>query len=154
MSSKLKILIVDDEPDALELASFNLKAAGYEVITAADGEEALKRAREHQPALVILDLMLPEVDGLEVCKRLRARWDLPVLMLTARGDATDRIVGLELGADDYLAKPFNPVVLGARVRACLARKRARDFDLEYLRSVARVTAAALAVESGQFTVEG
>src|SRR5277367_4914159 len=117
-----KILVVDDEPDALELIKFNLKAAGYEVVTAADGEEALKKARSLLPSLVILDLMLPEVDGLEVCKIIRrdARVSsTPIIMLTAKAAEIDRVLGLELGADDYLTKPFSPRELVLRVKRLL-----------------------------------
>jgi len=114
--------VVDDEPDAIELIKFNLKAAGYEVITAADGEEALKKARSMLPDLVILDLMLPEVDGLEVCKILRRDQRVsatPILMLTAKAAEIDRVLGLELGADDYVTKPFSPRELVLRVKRLL-----------------------------------
>src|ERR1700742_1023466 len=114
-----KILVVDDEPDAIELIKFNLKAAGYEVVTAADGDEALKKARSLLPDLIVLDLMLPEVDGLEVCKILRrdpATAQIPILMLTARAAEMDRVLGLELGADDYVTKPFSPRELVIRLR--------------------------------------
>ena len=117
-----KILVVDDEPDAIDLIKFNLKAAGYEVITAADGEEALKKARSMLPDLVILDLMLPEVDGLEVCKILRRDQRVsatPILMLTAKAAEIDRVLGLELGADDYVTKPFSPRELVLRVKRLL-----------------------------------
>jgi DNA-binding response OmpR family regulator len=117
-----KILVVDDEPDALELIKFNLKAAGYDVATAADGEEALKKARALLPSLIILDVMLPEVDGLEVCKILRrdARVSAtPIIMLTAKAAEIDRVLGLELGADDYLTKPFSPRELVLRVKRLL-----------------------------------
>ncbi len=122
---KLKILVVDDEPDALELISYNLKAAGFDVATAADGEEALKKARNAQPALIILDVMLPEVDGLEVCKTLRrepATASVPIIMLTAKAAEIDRVLGLELGADDYVTKPFSPRELILRVKALLRRR--------------------------------
>ncbi len=123
---KQKILVVDDEPEAVELLEFNLKLAGYDVITAADGEEACKKARAAQPALVVLDLMLPEIDGLEVCKLLRrdtttAR--IPILMLTAKAAEIDRVLGLELGADDYVTKPFSPRELVLRVKKILERGR-------------------------------
>ena len=117
-----KILVVDDEPDAIELIKFNLKSAGYEVVTAADGEEALKKARSLLPDLIILDLMLPEVDGLEVCKILRrdARVSaIPIIMLTAKAAEIDRVLGLELGADDYVTKPFSPRELVLRVKRLL-----------------------------------
>jgi two-component system phosphate regulon response regulator PhoB len=117
-----KILVVDDEPDAVELLKFNLKASGYEVATAADGDEALKKARALLPALIILDLMLPEVDGLEVCKILRRDprvSSIPIIMLTAKAAEIDRVLGLELGADDYVTKPFSPRELMLRVKRLL-----------------------------------
>jgi two-component system phosphate regulon response regulator PhoB len=123
---KTKILVVDDEPDAVDLIEFNLRAAGFEVITAADGDSALQKARTAAPGLLVLDLMLPEVDGLEVCKLLRrdpATAALPIIMLTAKADAVDRILGLELGADDYLTKPFSPRELVLRVKNLLSRRR-------------------------------
>src|SRR5438067_3125931 len=119
---KPKILIADDEPDALELVAFNLKAAGYDVVTAADGEEALKKARSAMPSLIVLDLMLPGVDGLEVCKILRrdsTTRSIPILMLTAKAAEIDRVLGLELGADDYVTKPFSPRELVLRIKRLL-----------------------------------
>jgi two-component system phosphate regulon response regulator PhoB len=121
---KTKILVVDDEPDALELVEFNLRQAGYEVSSAADGAEALKKARSTIPDLVVLDLMLPEMDGLEVCKVLRrdpATARIPIVMLTAKAGEVDRILGLELGADDYITKPFSPRELVLRVKNVLQR---------------------------------
>jgi two-component system alkaline phosphatase synthesis response regulator PhoP len=115
------ILVVDDEHHIVELAQMYLRQAGYRVESAADGQEALIRARHLRPALVVLDLMLPGLDGWEVCRRLRAESDVPIIMLTARSDDVDRIVGLEMGADDYVSKPFNPRELVARVRAVLRR---------------------------------
>jgi two-component system phosphate regulon response regulator PhoB len=119
-----KILVVDDEPEAVELLEFNLKQAGFDVISAEDGAEALKKARSALPSLIVLDLMLPEVDGLEVCKMLRrdqttAR--IPIIMLTAKAAEMDRIVGLELGAEDYITKPFSPRELVLRVKKVLQR---------------------------------
>jgi DNA-binding response OmpR family regulator len=117
-----KILVVDDEPDAVELIKFNLKGAGYDVMTAADGDEALKKARSLLPDLIVLDLMLPEVDGLEVCKILRRDQRVsatPILMLTAKAAEIDRVLGLELGADDYVTKPFSPRELILRVKRLL-----------------------------------
>jgi len=119
---KHKVLIVDDEPDAVELIAFNLKGAGLDVITAADGNEALKKASQHAPDLIVLDVMLPEVDGLEVCKVLRRdrkTTGIPILMLTARAAEIDRVLGLELGADDYVTKPFSPRELVLRVKRLL-----------------------------------
>ena len=115
------ILIVDDEAHIVELAELYLQNAGYNVESARDGAEAMQKIAEVGPALIVLDLMLPEVDGWEVCRRTRAQSDVPIIMLTARDDDVDKIVGLELGADDYLTKPFNPRELVARVRAVLRR---------------------------------
>ncbi len=120
-----RILVVDDEPDALELIEFNLKSAGFEVATAMDGESALKKARSLLPELIILDVMLPEIDGLEVCKLLRkdpATARMPIVMLTAKAAEIDRVLGLELGADDYVTKPFSPRELVLRVKGLLRRK--------------------------------
>ncbi|CEP68193.1 Signal transduction response regulator, receiver domain [Moorella glycerini] len=116
-----KVLIVDDEPAILELVSFNLQQAGFTTVTASDGAEALQKAAAEKPDLIILDVMLPRVDGFEVCRSLRARGNTPILMLTARREEVDRVLGLELGADDYLTKPFSPRELVARVRAILRR---------------------------------
>jgi DNA-binding response OmpR family regulator len=124
-----KVLVVDDEPEAVELVEFNLQQAGYSVITAGDGAEALKKARSAQPSLIVLDLMLPEVDGLEVCKMLRrdpATAAIPIVMLTAKAAEIDRVLGLELGADDYVTKPFSPRELVLRVKKVLHRGRAAD----------------------------
>ncbi len=121
MSSEL-ILLVDDEPSILQLAQMYLEREGFRVKTAADGDSALAAVREHRPSLMVLDVMLPKLDGFEVCKRLRATDDpVAILMLTARDDDVDKILGLELGADDYLTKPFNPRELVARVKAILRR---------------------------------
>jgi len=120
-----KILVVDDEPDALELVAFNLKQAGLEVVTADDGAAALKRAREVVPDLILLDLMLPEVDGLEVCKQLRrdpATSSIPIIMVTAKAAEIDRVLGLELGADDYVTKPFSPRELVLRIKNLIRRR--------------------------------
>jgi two-component system response regulator ResD len=118
------VLVVDDETMVSEVVGKYLRREGFEVVTAEDGEAALAAAQRYKPDLVVLDLMLPRVDGLEVCKRLRARSQVPVIMLTARGEELDRIIGLELGADDYLAKPFSPRELVARVKAVLRRAAA------------------------------
>jgi len=119
--SKETVLVVDDEPHIVELATLYLQNEGYRVISAGDGVQALEQIETARPALVVLDLMLPELDGWEVCRRVRATSSLPIIMLTARSDDVDKIVGLELGADDYLVKPFNPRELVARVKAVLRR---------------------------------
>ena len=119
-----KILIVEDEPDIRKLVNYNLSQERYKVLEAEDGEQALKIVQRDKPNLVILDLMLPGLSGMEVCKQLRERPEtakLPILMLTAKASETDRVLGLEMGADDYLAKPFSPRELVARVRALLRR---------------------------------
>ncbi|HEX2172588.1 MAG TPA: response regulator transcription factor [Dehalococcoidia bacterium] len=115
------ILVVDDEPSILDLARLYLEKDGFRVVTATDGDQALQKHKELRPDLLVLDLMLPEVDGLEVCRRIRQSATTPILMLTARNDDVDKIVGLELGADDYMTKPFNPRELTARVKAILRR---------------------------------
>ena len=116
------ILLVDDETNITDLAELYLKKEGYRTQAVGDGASALEAVRQKQPALLVLDLMLPELDGYEVCRRLRAENNsLPILMLTARDDDVDKIVGLEMGADDYLTKPFNPRELVARVKALLRR---------------------------------
>jgi DNA-binding response OmpR family regulator len=103
-----KIMVVDDEPTILELLQINLERSGFAVVTANNGEEALKLARQEQPQLIILDVMMPGLDGFETLRELRKTIEVPVIMLTAKGDDIDKILGLELGADDYVTKPFNP----------------------------------------------
>ncbi|MCD6297167.1 MAG: response regulator [Deltaproteobacteria bacterium] len=123
--AKEKILIVDDEPDILELLRFNLSREGYQVSSAASGEDALSMAQSEIPDLIVLDLMLPGIDGLEVTKFLKnnpGTKDIPIVMLTAKGEEADIVTGLELGADDYITKPFSMRVLIARVKAVLRRK--------------------------------
>src|SRR5262245_46951401 len=119
------ILVVDDEQNIIELATMYLEQEGFRVISARDGQAALDRVKADRPALVVLDLMLPKIDGWQVCRKIRAESDLPILMLTARDDDVDKIVGLELGADDYMTKPFNPRELVARVKAILRRTTPR-----------------------------
>jgi len=123
------ILVVDDEPNIIELAQLYLEREGYRIITATDGKIALDAVAKQKPALMILDLMMPEIDGLEVCRTLRGKKDpVAILMLTARDEDIDKILGLELGADDYLTKPFNPRELVARVKAVLRRSSAPGDD--------------------------
>ena len=116
-----KILVVDDEPNIREVVELYLRRDGHTVVAAADGEEALRLYQQTEPDLVVLDLMLPKVSGLEVCRRIQAGERVPVVMLTARGEEEDRIVGLGIGADDYVVKPFSPRELAARVEAVLRR---------------------------------
>jgi DNA-binding response OmpR family regulator len=148
------ILVVDDEPRIVDIARDYLEHAGFAVITAPDGPTALAEARTRRPDLIVLDLGLPRVDGLDVARTLRRESAVPIVMLTARGEETDRIVGLELGADDYVTKPFSPRELVARVRAVLRRVdgdlahaevvRAMDVELDVRRM--RVTVAARRVD--------
>jgi two-component system alkaline phosphatase synthesis response regulator PhoP len=119
------ILVVDDETAIVELLSYNLEKAHYGVLVARDGIEALRLARERRPDLVILDLMLPGLDGLEVCREIRKHGDTPIIMLTARSEEVDRVVGLELGADDYVVKPFSVRELMARIKTVLRRTKAQ-----------------------------
>lgn len=126
-----RILVVDDEEDVLELVRFNLDKNGYKIDTATTGEEVLAKARAKLPDLIILDLMLPGIDGLEVCKTLKndsKTSNIPIIMLTAKGEDADVVSGLELGADDYVTKPFSPKILIARVRRILQRNIARELD--------------------------
>jgi two-component system OmpR family response regulator len=123
MTDTDKILIVEDDRNLLDSLTYNLRQEGYEVVTAADGAEALDVARREKPNLVILDLMLPKMSGFEVCRVLRKETTVPILMLTAKVEETDKIVGLEIGADDYMTKPFSLRELLARVRAMLRRAK-------------------------------
>ncbi len=136
----MKILLVDDDPRLRELVGLALDRAGFAVVTAGDGQRALVHAARERPDLIVLDVGLPEIDGFEVCRRIRAGSVVPILFLTARDDEIDRIVGLELGADDYVTKPFSPRELVARVRAILKR-------------TARTAAAAEVLRHGRITVD-
>ena len=118
------VLVVDDERNVTQLARMYLAADGFHVETATTGEDAIQRVHTARPDLIVLDLMMPGIDGWEVCRRLRAEGDIPIIILTARGDDVDKIVGLELGADDYMTKPFNPRELVARAKAVLRRYQA------------------------------
>lgn len=119
--TKQKVLVIDDEENVCELISLYFSKAGYEVVTAADGTEGIDKVRQNRPDVVILDLMLPGMDGLDVCKELRKQSNIPIIMVTARTDEVDRVLGLEIGADDYITKPFSPRELLARVKAVLRR---------------------------------
>ncbi|MHB8883331.1 MAG: response regulator [Thermodesulfovibrionales bacterium] len=135
MSTK-KILVVDDEPDIIELVSYNLNKEGFETVTALDGEEALNLIRSRIFDFVILDLMLPGMQGSELCRILRndsKTRNIPIIMLTAKGEEIDRILGLELGADDYMAKPFSPRELVARVKAVLRRAAEKPADAKAIK---------------------
>ncbi len=124
-----RILVVDDDPGILNLLKRGLSYAGYTIDAAGDGGEALAKATEREPDLVVLDIMMPELDGMEVCRRLRQASDMPILMLTAKGTVADRIAGLDGGADDYLVKPFSLDELMARIRALLRRHTANNGEI-------------------------
>jgi phosphate regulon transcriptional regulator PhoB len=144
-----RILIVEDEADIRDLLAFHLEREGYHVSRARTGSEALRQIRVAPPDLVLLDLMLPEVDGLEVCRRVRQdprTSALPIVMLTAKGEEVDRVLGLEMGADDYVVKPFSPKEVVARVRAVLRRTRAP-------RGAAPITSGRLTIDAGRHVVE-
>ena len=143
-----RVLIVEDERDIRDLVLFHLKREGFQVSSASSGEEALRQVRHASPDLVLLDLMLPAMGGLEVCRKLRqdpATVALPIVMLTAKGDEVDRVLGLELGADDYIVKPFSPKELLARVRAVLRRAKPAP-------GVGAIAIGALAIDPGTRTV--
>jgi DNA-binding response OmpR family regulator len=119
--TKQKVLVIDDEENVCELISLYFEKAGYEVTTSPDGADGIEKARQNRPDIIILDLMLPGMDGLDVCKEIRKSSNVPIIMLTARVDEVDRVLGLEIGADDYITKPFSPRELLARVKAVLRR---------------------------------
>ncbi len=125
----LKILVIDDEDNVCEVVRLYLTKEGYDVLKAHDGLEGLQKVKKEKPDFIILDIMLPEMSGWEVCRRIRETYDVPIIMLTAKGDEVDRIMGLEMGADDYITKPFSPGELVARVRAILRRAQG-DAKLE------------------------
>ena len=124
MSGQARLLVVDDEPSLQDIVATSMRFLGYQVAVAATGREAVRIATDSHPDLIILDVMLPGEDGVSLCRAVRARSEVPVIMLTARGDETDRIVGLEIGADDYVPKPFSPRELLARVKSVLRRAKA------------------------------
>lgn len=143
------ILVVEDEGSIASFVSLYLKNAGYGVRTAASGSEALSQVAAQMPGLIVLDLMLPDIDGIEVCKRIRQTSDVPILMLTARDEDVDKIIGLEVGADDYLTKPFNPRELVARVKSILRRSTPERRD----RETELITHGDLVVDSGRREVK-
>ena len=145
----MKILIVEDEKDIAELIRYNVERAGYQARVVADGRQALQLIRREPPDALLLDLMLPGLDGVEICRRVRAETatcGLPIIMVTAKGEETDRVVGLEMGADDYLVKPFSPRELVARLRAVLRRRAAPAPEAE------RIVAGDLTVDHGRHEV--
>jgi len=148
----MRILVVDDDPEIVRLLKRGLSYEGYRVDTAGDGAEALAKAREREPDLVILDIMMPRIDGIEVSKRLRQASDVPILMLTAKGTVADRVVGLDSGADDYLVKPFAFDELLARVRALLRRRQPKEGEILRFSDLSLNTATR-EVKRGNETIE-
>src|SRR4051812_8981076 len=150
MAESSTILLVDDEESVRKVLTFPLERDGYRVVQAADGEEALSRFGDQPVDLVVLDIMLPKLDGLEVCKQLRSRSSVPIIMLTARDDELDKVLGLELGADDYITKPFSIREFRSRVRALLRRARAPRLGPEA--RAEEFTVDGLEVDAGRRTV--
>ena len=142
----MKILVVDDEPLLVKGIKFNLQNDGYEVITGSNGAEAVELARDPEVGLIVLDVMMPELDGLEACRQIREFSDVPVIMLTARTDDMDKLLGFEQGADDYLTKPFNILELKARIRALLRRSGRQE------RKQSRITVGAITLDSSERNV--
>lgn len=162
MSGEL-ILLVDDEPNIIELARLYLERDGFRISAVGDGARAVEAVKKESPALVVLDIMLPSLDGYEVCKQVRAQSDVPIIMLTARDEDIDKIIGLELGADDYMTKPFNPRELVARVKAILRRSertpkgdklagplRIGDVSIDEARREVKVTGQAVDLRAKEF----
>lgn len=153
MHQPAKILIVDDEPFNVDTLEQELDDLGYTTVSAANGRQALAQVATEDPDLILLDIMMPEMDGFQVLSQLKAEptWrDIPVIVISAMTDMSSVVKGIKLGAEDYLPKPFNEVLLRARLEAGLAKKRLRDQEIDYLRQVERLTAAAAAVETGAF----
>jgi len=166
--SKEKILIVEDEADIRELIAFNLDLCGYEVLKASDGQEGLEKAKKEAPDLILLDLMLPGIDGFEVCRNIRSREDIkncPIIMLTARTEEENIVKGLDMGADDYITKPFSPQVLVARVKAVLRRRgvvktkgatrkmiQVMDIEIDTARHVVKAGGKPVALSATEFTI--
>jgi DNA-binding response OmpR family regulator len=156
-----KILVIDDEPKIVEICQDYLKAAGFDVVTAGSGLSGLAVARREKPDLVVLDLMMPGMDGLDVCRTLRREGDIPIIMLTARVEESDKLIGLELGADDYITKPFSPRELAARVRVVLRRVsgdptseviRAGDVSLDRTRYEAQLPEKTISLTPTEFEI--
>lgn len=144
---KEKILVVDDEKPIAEIIRYNLEEEGFDVLVAFDGVEALRLAFEEKPALILLDIMLPRIDGFSVCRRIRQKMDVPIIMLTARESEIDKVMGLELGADDYVTKPFSARELIARIKAALRRVKMQDASSQEL------TCGELTLDSGKMQVK-
>ncbi|SUB60013.1 Transcriptional regulatory protein walR [Pediococcus pentosaceus] len=149
-----KILVVDDEKPISDIVKFNLDKEGYDVVTAYDGEEALAQVEEEKPDLILLDLMLPKIDGLEVARQVRAKHNIPIIMVTAKDSELDKVVGLELGADDYVTKPFSNRELVARVKANLRRQDQLQQDDETVKNNIKIGPLVINSDSYSVTRDG
>lgn len=147
------ILVVDDEKPIADILQFNLVKEGYKVICAYDGEEALKMVEEQQPDLLLLDIMLPKKDGMEVCREVRKKYDFPIIMLTAKGSEIDKVLGLEMGADDYVTKPFSTRELIARVKANMRRLKASAQNEEAKEESNNITVGSLIIQPDAYIVQ-
>ncbi|MGY3725186.1 two-component system, OmpR family, response regulator VicR [Granulicatella balaenopterae] len=147
-----KILVVDDEKPISDIVKFNLTKEGYEVITAFDGEEALQKFQESEPDLILLDLMLPKIEGLDVCREIRKTSQVPIIMVTAKDSEIDKVLGLELGADDYVTKPFSNRELIARVKANLRRQHAVPAEVEEKKTSNEIVLGALTIHEDAYVV--
>lgn len=147
------ILVVDDEKPIADILQFNLVKEGYKVICAYDGEEALKMVEEQQPDLMLLDIMLPKRDGMEVCREVRKKYDFPIIMLTAKGSEIDKVLGLEMGADDYVTKPFSTRELIARVKANMRRLKASTQTEEPKEESNNITVGSLIIQPDAYIVQ-
>lgn len=148
-----KILVVDDEKNIVDIIKYNLKKEGYEVMTAGDGEEALRLNEEFKPDIILLDIMMPKLDGYAVCRKVREKYDTPIIMLTARAEEVDKVLGLELGADDYVTKPFGTRELMARVKANLRRRAVPAEDTNATDNKDVMTFGALTIDFKLFEVK-
>ncbi|OCS84417.1 response regulator YycF [Caryophanon latum] len=148
-----KILVVDDEKPIADILQFNLIKEGYDVVCAYDGDEALEKVEESQPDLMLLDIMLPKRDGMEVCREVRKKYDFPIIMLTAKGSEIDKVLGLEMGADDYVTKPFSTRELIARVKANMRRLNVSSQAEEAERETNDITIGALVIQPDAYLVQ-
>ncbi|MCL2170323.1 MAG: response regulator, partial [Defluviitaleaceae bacterium] len=147
-----KILVVDDEKNIVDIVAFNLHKEGYEVVVARDGEACLEAFEKEEPDLVILDIMMPKMDGLEACKKIREKSQVPIIMLTARAEEVDKVLGLELGADDYVTKPFGVRELLARVKANLRRKAPDAADAAEEADANILTFGNITIDTGRYEI--
>ena len=146
------VLVVDDEQNIVNIIAFNLKKEGYEVLTAGDGEEAVEIVEKHQPDLILLDIMMPKMDGYEACRKIREKYNIPIIMLTARAEELDKVLGLEMGADDYIVKPFSPREVVSRIKAVLRRTCAAP-DTAQDEKLTTLTYGSLEIQPERYSVK-